>query len=419
MNKLFVSIGLVAAGTAGLHAAYTPEPVGNGDARSWSLSATLRGFYDDNINTASPGPNKKSSFGFEASPTLEVAIPLQQTELGLRYVYGLYYYQERQDAGQNAIDQSHQLDLWVDHAFTERWHFKGQDSFRVGQEPQLIDPTTSVPTRTSGNNFANTATMTVDTDWTRLFSTEVGYQNNFYDYQNSGGTAANPSLAGILNRDENALWLDLQWHVLQQTMAFAGYRFNQINYTGNEPIAPGYTSSSRDNRSHYFYVGAQQNFSANLTASGRVGLQYTDDYNDSSSQTAPYVDISATYTYLPGSYMQIGFTQEQNATDVVAPDASGKITQSQESSTGYASINHKLNERLVASLIGRVQYSTFNDGLYNNQADTLYSMGFNLAYNISDHFSADAGYNFDYLDSGIAGREYHRNRIYLGVTASY
>ncbi len=428
MNKFFVSLGLVAAGTASLQAAYTPEPTGGGNARAWSVSATLRGFYDDNINTASSGPNKQDSLGFEVSPTLEVAVPLQQTELGLRYVYGLYYYQERQDLGQTPIDQSHQLDLWMDHAFTERWRLKAQDSFRVGQEPELIDPNTSLPSRTKGNNIANTGTMTIGTDWTRLFSTELGYQNNFYDYQNSGADfslgGSGASLSGILDRIENSGWLDLQWHAMPQTLVFVGYRFTQVNYTGNEQITPApfvYFSEIRDTRLHYGYVGLQHNFLPNLSVSARGGIQYSDNYNDPNSTTSlgPYADLSATYTYLPGSYVQIGFTRQQNATDIVAPDASGHITQSQESSTGYASINHKLNQRLVASLIGRVQYSTYNSGLYADQADTFYSAGLNLSYSISDHFSADVGYNFDFLDSGIAGRDYKRNRIYLGVTASY
>jgi hypothetical protein len=421
MNKFFVSVGLAAVGTASLHAAYTPETTGNANARAWSVSATLRGFYDDNINTASDGPAKKDSLGFEVTPTIDIAVPLQQTELGLHYVYGLYYYQERQDLGQNPIDQSHQLDLWLDHAFTERWSLKAQDSFRVGQEPELIDPSTSVPTRTEGNNFANTGTMTLSTDWTRLLSTELGFQDNYYHYQNSGGTGAQPSLAGILDRVENSGWLDLQWHALPQTLIFIGYRFTQVNYTGNEPISPLYKSDVRDNRLHYGYLGFQHNFLPNLSVSARGGIQYSDNYNDPYNTTSlgPYADLSATYTYLPGSYLQIGFTRQQNATDIVAPDASGRITQSQESSTVYASINHKLNQRLVASVLGRVQYSTYNSGLYADQSDTFYSAGLNLSYSISDHFSADIGYNFDYLNSGIAGRDYTRNRIYLGVTATY
>jgi len=76
------------------------------------------------------------------------------------------------------------------------------------------------------------------------------------------------------------------------------------------------------------------------------------------------------------------FHESQNATDVVAPDAQGQITQYQQSSTVYASINHKLTPKLLGTVIGRWQHSVFNEGLYNNQALDYYSLGLNLSYSL-------------------------------------
>src|ERR1039457_7486800 len=135
MKKFFISVGLVAAGTASLQAAYAPD-WNSKSASMWSVSGTLRGFYDDNYETA-PNGAKQGSFGFEFSPELEFNVPLQQTELGMRYIYGLYYYQQREKLGENPIDQTQQFDLWVDHAFTERWQGRAQDSFVMGQAPAL------------------------------------------------------------------------------------------------------------------------------------------------------------------------------------------------------------------------------------------------------------------------------------------
>jgi len=83
-------------------------------------------------------------------------------------------------------------------------------------------PNTSVPTRTEGNNIRNTGTLTLNTIWTRLFSTQLGYQNSLYDYQNSGGNYFNPSLAGLLNRIEQSVWLNLQWQVRPETVVLIG-----------------------------------------------------------------------------------------------------------------------------------------------------------------------------------------------------
>ncbi len=429
MNKFFVSMGLIAAGTASLQAAYAPDSSSSSSTSSdvWSISGTLRGFYDDNYETASSGA-KIGSFGFEVSPQISLNVPLQQTELGMRYIYGLYYYQKREDLGENPIDQSHQFDLWVDHAFSECWQARVQDSFVVGQEPELIDPNTSLPRRVDGNNIRNTGTITLHTDWTRLFSTELGYQNSFYDYQNSGGNYVDPSLAGLLNRVEQSAWLNLRWQVQPETLFLVGGNFGLVNYTASESVATAmpyssyiYYSNSRDNRSYIGYLGFQHAFLPNLSVDAEGGFQYSESYNDpnSSPTLAPYAVLSAVYTYAPGCYAQLGFTQSENATDVIAPDAQGRITQDQESSTVYASINQKLTAKLLGTVIGRWQHSIFNQGLYANQALDYYSLGVNLSYSFTPHISAEAGYNFDDVDSQVPGQTYTRSRVYLGVSASY
>lgn len=434
MKKFFVSLGLAAAGTASLQAAYAPDANAMQATKIWSVSGTLRGFYDDNYSTSGNG-GKKGSAGFEFSPSVGVNVPLQQTEIGLRYTYGLYYYQERQNQGQNPIDQSHQVDLWLDHAFTERWQVKVADTVAVGQEPELLNPgggPSANPYRVNGNNIANNGTVTLNTDWTRLFSTVLTYNNGFYDYQNSGTTQATlatqgASQSGILDRIDQSAALDLQWHVAPETIAFIGYQLEWVDYTGNEPIAQDpltgnfYYSDSRNNLSHFGYVGLQRNFLPNLNASIKGGAQYTDNYNDSSPNTVtPYVVASASYTYLPGSYVQLGVTHSQNATDVVAPNATnGRITQSQQSTVISASVNHQITPKLLGTVIGNIQYSTFNQGAFNNEADVDYGIGLNLSYAFTQHFSGEVGYNFDDLQSDVPGRGYSRNRVYLGVTAAY
>ena len=435
MKKFFVSIGLAAAGTASLQAAYAPGLNSMESTKLWSLSATLRGFYDDNYTTAS-GPNARSSSGFEVSPQFELNVPLQQTEIGLKYTYGLYYYQDREDLGENPIDQTHQLDLYVDHAFTERVKATILDTFVVGQEPELLSQGESVsdPDRVEGNNIANYATFTLHNVWTRLLSTDLGYENGFHYYQQHDGTASDPSLAGVLNRDENTVWLNLNWQVMPETVALVGVQYGQVNYLANEPIAPAIFvlpsgpfiperfSSDRDNRSYKGYVGVQQNILPNLVFAANVGIEYTDDYNDPLHKTSlnPYAVASLTYTYAPGDYAQIGINHMRNATDQVALDASnGSIALDQESTLAFADINHHLTPKLLATALGQVQLSTYNGGNYNNDLDTLYSLELSLNYAFTPHFSANAGYNYDYLQSQVPGTDYNRNRVYVGVSATY
>ena len=444
MKKFIVSFGLVAAGAASVHAAYAPDA---GDtSKYWSLGASLRGFYDDNYNTS---PSKQGSWGFQFNPTLSMNLPFQQTEFGLRYSYGLYYYQERDSLGQDPIDQTHQFDIWLDHAFTPRWEMRFQDTLVVAQEPDLLQQQgpVSVAQRVSGNNIANTALLSLHTDWTREFSTQLAYHNSFYNYENSGAIIAipppgipfiapayvNPSYAGTLNRVEQAFSIDFQWQLQPTTLVYIGYQFGLVNYTGDELIGfsqpfpyitapvPLY-SDSRDNWSQFVYVGVQHEFTSTLVGSLKAGFQYTDYYNDptgNNTSVSPYGDASLIYTYASGSYAQIGVTESQNATDTVSPSSSGQITLNQQSTVVYGSINHKLTGKLTADAVGHIQYSTYNEGLYNNQATYFYNLSVGLTYAITRHFSSDVRYNFDWYTSDQPGQDYTRNRIAFGVTASF
>jgi hypothetical protein len=438
MKRLFVSAGLAALSAATLESAMADDATG---PKYWSVGGTLRGFYDDNYNTSSS--DQRGSFGFEVSPTVSAHVPLQQTDMGIRYTYGLYYYEDRQERGNDAIDQTHQVDLWLDHAFNERWKSKLTDTFAVGQEPELLTPNpvvgTATPYRVQGDNISNHGGVELDTDWTRLFSTALTYENGWYDYQNSGaivdssgnlmtGSVGGPSLAGILDRVEESVALDFKWHLQPDTTVFVGYEFDWVNYTGNEPVAIDpvdsfvYHSSDRDYDTHKGYLGLEENFTSNLSATAKAGVSYNDVYNDPKFSTTgwyPYADLSLSYTYLPGSYVQLGITHDLSTSDQVAPSANGKITQNAESTVVYLDLNHRFSPKLIATVIGRMQYSTYNGGLADGSSTTDYGVGLNLAYQINTHLSVDAGYNYDNVVSDLAGYGYSRNRVYLGLTANY
>ena len=447
MNKKFLAAGLALAGTAGLQSALAADT----DVlapKVWNVAASLRGFWDDDYNIN----GKRGSSGAEFSPQISFNVPLQQTDVGLRYIYGLYYYQDRQDLGLDPFDQTHQVDVWLDHAFNTRWKINVTDSFVVGQEPELINGNPSSPAaqvfRINGNNVANHASISLNTEWTRQFSTSLHYGNDFYAYDNSGATLADilpvplgngsgPSLAGQLNRVEQNVALDLQWHFQPETMGFIGYQFSWVNYTGNEPISYSafpdphnslltdviiHNSADRNSRTQTGYVGIQHQFTPNLAGTVKGGASYTDNYNDPyypSTAWSPYADLNFTYTYLPGSYFQLGFTHDINATDVSQPDNTGHLTQYQESSVIYADINHRFTPKLSGTVIARDQISTYQYGVFGNETDYDYSLGLDLNYQVNRNFSLNAGYNYDNLETDIGGRGYSRNRVYLGVSVGY
>lgn len=440
MKKIVASVSLVALGAAGLQSV-SGAVLDSDSSKPWSVSAKLRGFYDDNPNGV-PN-NARGSFGFEISPSLGLHLNLDQTTIGFGYSYSGKYYDRSVNGNGNGNgnqhwSHTHTFDFNLDHSFSERFSVAVTDSFVIGQEPDVLRAgnTETVFQRVPGDNIRNYGAIIFSAQLTPLFGLEVGYANAFYDYEDSGagmpiGFPIVPSLSGGLDRMEHMAHIDTRWQLSPETVAVFGYQYGETVYTGDEfisgvTLAPGIflnplMSDSRNSRSHYVYVGADQTFNPDFSGSLRVGGQFTDYYNSPNNQTdvSPYVMASLNYTYAPGSYVQGGFTYHKNASDVLSVDANNQITLDAESAVVFFTLNHQITSKLSGSLTGQIQHSTQNGGSANSDVDMYYLAGLNFQYRFNPHLLAEIGYNFDKLESDINGRHFTRNRCYLGITASY
>ena len=82
MNKFAASLGLLALGTTALHAVEATAVNSMQRDKPWSVAASLRGFYDDNINATEI---KEESFGFEITPSVDFGLAGDQTSFNLGY----------------------------------------------------------------------------------------------------------------------------------------------------------------------------------------------------------------------------------------------------------------------------------------------------------------------------------------------
>src|SRR6266571_9223429 len=94
MKRIVASVGLVAVGASGVQAASLAALTSEG-AKPWSVSATLRGFYDDNVGTTPSSSPATKSFGFEISPAFNLNWAVEQTSMSLGYVYSFKYYEKK------------------------------------------------------------------------------------------------------------------------------------------------------------------------------------------------------------------------------------------------------------------------------------------------------------------------------------
>lgn len=442
MKKLITSAGLAVLGAASVNAqqVYAPAPglTSTQLSKPWSVSAAVRGFYDDNYAlTPSAGLvdgqtgtriKPQESWGYEITPSVGLNWALDQTYIGLSYLYSFKYFEDRPD---NKYDQTHRADVKLSHAFTDRYKLDLADSFVKTREPNLIAPV-NVPNatiRTRQDVLRNYGTATFTAGLTDQLSTLLGYSNTLYDFKDSGVG----SLSALLDRMEHLATINLRWQALPNTVALVGYNFGVMDFTDDANTLiqnPNYPnvgrqflfSDERNNYSHYAYVGADHSFNPQLDTSIRLGAQFTEYYNlpgEDEDNVSPYADANITYRMTPDSSAQVGVRHSRIATDGAALD--------QENTTVYGSLNYRILPPLIASLLGQYQFNSFEEGqpsqvagvTFKDQDENFWLVGLNLTYEINRFLAAEAGYNYDRLDSDVGFRSFTRNRVYVGLRATY
>jgi hypothetical protein len=136
------------------------------------------------------------------------------------------------------------------------------------------------------------------------------------------------------------------------------------------------------------------------------------------------VDANVTWTYTTGSYAQLGVRHQLAQTDVGFIGTSPNLDS--ESTSVYASVNHRIFGGLVGSVIGQYQHSSYSDSVASSTDDNYFMAGVNLTYEINKFLAAEIGYNYDRLDSDLGSvpytgwnRSFTRNRVYFGIRGTY
>lgn len=481
MKNIIASTGLVALGIAGLQ----PTTETNADPNPttpWSISASLRGFYDDNITTLpdkyvigygqkivgyetirsednsfvedptkpiyasdleKPIYGKQSSYGISFSPSVNFNAVREQGEIGLGYTFGLKWYEDRDP---DSTDESHTIAAKIAHSVSPTLSFELANNLRIAQEPEIIagtvrraevvvDPGTGAIRTIRGEQdyLHNQASFYATQMLSDTYSVYAGYANTVFNFDD-------PDFSRHLDRVEHTPLIHLKAQLKPNTVGLIGYRFKAVDYPDDEVLVPGdprfgretLNSDVRDSDSHYVYAGLDHAFTPTLQGSVRLGAQFTKfvnaDENPNSTiddATNPFADANLSYGYAEGSHLQIGVKHERNRHDLAfTPDvvADNPILD-QEQTVVYASVHHQLTAKLNASLVGHYLNGTYEGGgpTVDGQNDEYWAFGISLDYAINPYLAAEAGYNFDDYESGVLSefRSYDRNRVYVGLRASY
>ena len=401
MNKKIITLGVAAIGVAGVQAA---------DAgKVWEVTASLRGFYDDNYTT-SPEVLAEESWGIELSPGINLTLGEgTDMEFSAGYAFGMRYYEDR---GGDNEDYGHELGISLDKKFSDTSVLLLSNGLVVAQEPEILNGGT--PLRIEGDNLRNTFAAQYRRILSGSTGVEIGYGNSIFDYEEEYHSA-------LLDRSYNEVSLDV-FYGAAETEYYAGYRYSSTDFEGDVLKVPGlvFDPGARSNHAHSGYVGARHQLDQNIRADVRAGVQTVDYYDFDlmpglipEDETSPYVDARMEWEYAEGSKLVAGATLARGATDLQAAD--------QEITSVYAQLLHKISGRVHGTLTGRFQDAEISGGGegLDGKEESLLLLGASLTYAVADNIWAEVAYNYDELDSDVPYRSFERNYLSVGIGTTY
>ena len=401
MNKKIITLGVAAIGVAGVQAA---------DAgKVWEVTASLRGFYDDNYTT-SPDELAEESWGIEVSPGINFTLGEgTDMEFSAGYAFGMRYYEDRESDNE---DYGHELGISLDKKFSDTSVLLLSNGLVVAQEPEILNGGT--PLRIEGDNLRNTFAARYRRILSGSTGVDIGYGNSIFDYEEQYHSA-------LLDRSYNEVSLDV-FYGMAETEYYAGYRYSSTDFEGDVLQVPGlvFNPAARSNHAHAGYVGARHQLDKNILANVRAGVQNVDYYDFDlmpglipEDESSPYVDARMEWEYAEGSKLVAGATLARGATDLQAAD--------QEISSVYAQLLHKISGRIHGTLTGRFQDAEISGGgeKLDGKEESLLLLGASLTYAIADNIWAEVSYNYDELDSDVPHRSFERNYLSVGIGTTY
>ena len=185
----------------------------------------------------------------------------------------------------------------------------------------------------------------------------------------------------------------------RNTKAVAEYRFRTTRYAD---------ATSANYISHYLLAGVDQAWSERSTASFRAGAEYYD--SERTQETAPYFEAAISHEASEKTNVQVYASVGFDGSELGDYD-------SRYSYRVGTTATHQLTERFRLNGALNYIYSDFDGdtSITEHQINAMAGLG----YRIWENISLDANYTYTLLNSDDAFREYDRNRIYLGLNATF
>lgn len=393
-------IGLLFAGPACAEGLYY---VGNEAQESiplkWVVGANL--IYDDNT---SPGSGTEES-SFAVNPYVGVSFVsiTPQTTWDVYARLGLIYYFDEPTGGSDVNSQS-RLGFNLTHRFSERVRFSSRNFLAYELEPDYSYGYASA--RQMEEYFYWQTDNSIGFRWTERFATYTGFSltGAEYDFENN-------------DRFTWTLYNQFRYQLSPQTVLTADYRYSETEGSG----------ASSNSNDQFFLLGAEHRFSPNTIGIVRAGAQLR-DVDDGDSTTSPYVEFALNSQVSQQFSVRAFARYGMEYYDTVILHPTGGFSEFDDRRTMRVGLSSEYVISPMFSIFGGIDYipTDFQEGRnlatgasVGDLDEDIINAYIGASIKFNEIWTGTASYNYTTSDSRIAGRDYNRNRITVGVSAEF
>ena len=341
---------------------------------------------------------KASDVGDISSPFMQGSLGAtfngidEQTPWTLGLDFGSIYYFDDTSRDSNT-DYSGRISFNISHAVSQR--LKLTDSFYATYEVEPNFGVGASTARRNGQYLYGYNNFAVTYAWSERFSSTTSYTVDTIRYDDS-------AIGKFEDRISHLVAQQFSWAHSKTTSWVGEYRFRTTIYD---------QASTSDYISHYVLAGIDQAWSERTTGSVRAGAEFYS--SDRSDETAPYGELSISHRASEKTSVQLFSSVGFDGSEL------GAFGSRRSYRTGI-NANHKVSDRLTLNGGVNYVYSQFNgSGSAPDISEHELSATAGIGYRIWDNVSLDATYSHSLINSDDSLRDYDRDRVSLGVQASF
>lgn len=385
------AVGVHAQGLVGIQN-YSGDFQGD-EPLTWSL--TTRGGYDHlDYNLSAPGFDSFESHYAQAGLGMTYTDADPTTSWSSAIDLGAIYYFDDipryDDTFYNA-----RIAFNIAHQISER--LKISNNFYLTYEAQPNIAQGGTTTLFNGQYLYGFNNFNVSYAWSQRFSTTTSYTVDGISYEDDFVSDAENRLSHLIAQQ-------FSYAATRKTSLTAEYRYRTTRFN---------TAKSRDFDSHFALAGIDHAWSERFSGSFRAGAEFYK--SDRASNTAPYAEVAMNYSVDRRTQVRWFGSAGYDGAELA-------LYESRYSLRTGVNATHQLTKKV--GLHGGVQYaySDFDGGAsktINDVAEHTLLLSAGVSYQVLENLTVDASYNYSVLNSDDAAREFTRNNVSLGVTATF